>query len=150
MKFLYYCYGGSHSSVTAAAIHLGFLPADRVPSAEELMAVPYFDGQIKSDHGTFKFMGFDDRGNEIYVIGVEKSGCLFEKMIRGAADIFDVEEKEFKVVNSLKYVNNLMRLGGFLSRRAGMVAIGRPIVIKGTQVAYWDFVKLVDEVKAVH
>jgi hypothetical protein len=31
MKIIYHCYGGTHSSVIAAAIHLGLLPEDRVP-----------------------------------------------------------------------------------------------------------------------
>ena len=43
MKIIYHCYGGSHSSVIAAALHLGLLAKDRIPNETELMAIPYFD-----------------------------------------------------------------------------------------------------------
>jgi xylulokinase len=42
MKIIYHCYGGSHSSVLAAAIHTGRLNPERLPTGEELMALPYF------------------------------------------------------------------------------------------------------------
>ncbi len=147
MKFLYYCYGGSHSSVTAAAIHLGILPSDRVPSAEEFMAVPNYDTQKEEEHGQYKLMGRDEKGNDVYIVGVENLGCLFERLIRGTAEIFGVRENDFELINSLRYVNNLMRIGGYMSRRMGLVSWGRPLVIRGTQAAYWDFVKLVSKVK---
>ena len=150
MKLLYYCYGGSHSSVTAAAIHLGILPSDRIPSAEEFLSVPYFDGQVKEEHGEYKFMGNDDKGNEIYVVGVENFGGLFERLFYGTTSLFGIPDNEYELINSLEYVNNLMRLGGYLSRRMGLVSLGRPVVIKGTQAAYWEFVRLVDRVKQTH
>ena len=43
MKIIYSCYGGTHSSPIAAAIHLGRLPDDRIPSPEELMKTDYYD-----------------------------------------------------------------------------------------------------------
>ncbi|HEX3010797.1 MAG TPA: DUF3189 family protein, partial [Syntrophomonadaceae bacterium] len=39
MKIIYHCFGGSHSSVTAAAIHLGLIEKHRPPSMEELMSL---------------------------------------------------------------------------------------------------------------
>ncbi|HPZ72110.1 MAG TPA: DUF3189 family protein, partial [Peptococcaceae bacterium] len=33
MKIIYNCYGGAHSSVTAAALHLGLLPEARPATA---------------------------------------------------------------------------------------------------------------------
>lgn len=150
MKIFYYCYGGSHSSVTAAAIHLGMLPSERIPSAKEFMAVPHFDTQQQKDHGEYKLMGRDEKGNEIFIVGVENFSCLFERLIKGTAAIFGISEGEYELIDSLKYVNNLMRIGGYMSRRLGLVALGRPVVIRGTQASYWDFVKLVDEVKKTH
>jgi hypothetical protein len=41
LKIIYHCYGGSHSSVIAAALHLKWIDKDRLPSEEEMMAIPY-------------------------------------------------------------------------------------------------------------
>ena len=43
MIIIYRCYGGTHSSVMAASIHLELLPGDRKPAGKELLALPYFD-----------------------------------------------------------------------------------------------------------
>ncbi|HCX78095.1 MAG TPA: hypothetical protein DG577_01645, partial [Firmicutes bacterium] len=42
---IYHCYGGAHSSVTAAAVHVGLLARDKTPSRLELVSLPYFDAQ---------------------------------------------------------------------------------------------------------
>jgi len=149
MKILYHCYGGSHSSVTAAAIHLGLLPQDRVPSAEEFMRVPYFDVQLVEEYGEFKFMGMDERGNEVYIMGKRNMGSMLQPLLEGVAEILGVKKSELLLVDSLPSVNNLMRIGGFLSRRMGWTAIGRPLVIMGTRAAYWDFVNVVQRVKEI-
>ena len=57
MKIIYNCYGGAHSSVTAAAIHLQMLPETRKPSAAELLNLPYYDAQVGKDHGRIRFLG---------------------------------------------------------------------------------------------
>ncbi len=67
MKIIYHCYGGSHSSVITAAIHLGFIPRDKIPKTEELMKLPFYDKQTDKDHGILRLMGKDDLGNEIYI-----------------------------------------------------------------------------------
>jgi hypothetical protein len=147
MKIVYFCYGGSHSSVTAAGIHLGLLPSSRIPSAKEFMGVPYYDGQVESQHGQYQFMGIDQKGNEVFIIGVENTDKIFEIIVKNTLSLFNVSPEQYLFVNSLEKVNNLMRVGGYLSRHLGLVAIGRPLVIRGTQAAYWKFVKLVEEVK---
>ena len=149
MKILYHCYGGSHSSVTAAAIHLGMLPSYRVPTAKEFMQVPYFDVQLQEEHGEFKFMGQDEFENDIYIMGRRNLGPLLQPLLEGVADILAISRSELLLVDSLPSVNNLMRIGGFLSRRMGWVLLGRPLVILGTQAAYWDFVNVVQTVKHV-
>lgn len=147
MKIIYYCYGGSHSSVTAAGIHLGLLPSSRIPSAAELMAIPYYDGQIEDQHGQYQLMGMDEQGNEVYIIGVETMDPIFETVVKNTLNIFQIPQDNFILVNSLVKANILMRVGGYLSRRLGLIFLGRPLVIRGTQAAYWNFVKLVDKVK---
>ena len=69
MKLFYCCYGGAHTSVTCACIHLGYLPDDRIPAASEFLSVPYYDKMENRDLGTPVFMGRDEMGWDIYIIG---------------------------------------------------------------------------------
>ena len=57
MIIIYRCYGGTHSSVMAASIHLELLPGDRKPAGKELLALPYFDRQNGADFGKIFYMG---------------------------------------------------------------------------------------------
>jgi hypothetical protein len=47
----------------------------------------------------------------------------------------------------MKQVNLPMKLGGFMSRRLGMVKLGRPIVVAGTRLAFPAIKDLVNKVK---
>lgn len=147
MRIVYHCYGGSHSSVTAAAIHLGYLSLDKKPTSNELMGLPFFDKQTDRDHGSFKLMGKDDNGNEVYICGCRSLGTKIEKTLRGIAKITDTPISDMIFVDTLKGVNNLMRVGGFLSRKLRIISIGRPLVLEGTKNSFYKFVAMVDDVK---
>lgn len=147
MRIVYHCFGGSHSSVTAASVHLGLLPVDRIPTFDEFMSLPYYEKQEKKDHGHFRFMGNDEFGNEIYIIGRQNQARAFRQALAGIAKIFGITEKDLHFVDTMPYVNWKMMLGGFLSRKWKWISIGRPIVIKGTQASYLDLVNLVNSVK---
>jgi hypothetical protein len=69
MKIIYHCFGGSHSSVTAAALHLGMLDKTRIPTREQLMDVPYYDKTSDEDFGSIRYMGTDEFGHDVYVLG---------------------------------------------------------------------------------
>jgi len=147
MKIIYCCYGGSHSSVTAAAIHLGMLPVTGIPSSRQLLSVPYYDQQTGKDHGFFHYMGKDEYENQIYIVGKHNLGNYFEEIIRQVAEVFSLDQNEFALINTMPYVNLTMMIGGFLSRRLGMVGLGRPIVCYGTKKAYDNLVNLVNRIK---
>ncbi len=147
MKIIYHCFGGSHSSVLAAGIHLELLPSNRVPSAREILDLAYFDTQQSFQHGQFQFMGKDKFGNEIYTIGRQSLGDIFEPMLTGLAEILQIPSSEFLLVNTLPAVNFPMKLGGFLSRALKVIWIGRPLVLLGVQHSYFKFVNLVNSVK---
>ncbi len=147
VKIIYNCYGGSHSSITAAAIHLGLLPETRVAYKEELLNVPYFDAQVSPDHGRIRFMGFDEYGNEIYITSKKNLGRDYEAIMRQFVYLAGGKQEDILFINTMPYVNFLMVVGGYTSRRLGLSFLGRPIVIKGTQLSYMKFVHLVKLVK---
>jgi len=147
MKIIYHCYGGAHSSVTAASIHLGLLPADRVPGLKAFWEIPYYDRQENDEHGHIFFMGLDEAGNEIFFSARRGRPLVFEGVFKSLASIFEVPAEEYLLVDVMKNVNWTMKLGGYLSRRCGFIKIGRPIVTRGTQAAYLQVVDLVQKVK---
>lgn len=147
MRIIYHCYGGSHSSVTAASIHLGYLPDDRIPSYHDFMELPFYEKQDNSDHGHLRLMGIDDFGNEIFIVGRRNQAKSFKLAISGIARIFGITEKDLYLADTMPYVNWKMMLGGFLSRRWNWIRIGRPLVIKGTQASFLDLANLVQSIK---
>jgi len=136
MKIIYHCYGGSHSSVVAAAIHLGLLDRERAPGIDELMSLDLFDKTTPEQHGVFHHFGTDERGNEVYSVGLRNQGANITRTLRGFCDLYGVAQGDVLFVNTLDCVNWRMRLGGWLSRAAGRVALGRPIVLAGLRQAY--------------
>lgn len=144
MRIIYHCYGGAHSSVAAAAIHLGLLPLPK-PSREAIRAIPFFDQHTHLDQGRLFFYGTDARGNEVFVLGRAGAAAILERTIRFAFKLAG-EGEEILFVNTIPAVNVWMRVGGFLSRRLGWVGVGRPLVTLGTELAVPKLASLVKQV----
>jgi len=147
MKIIYNCFGGSHSSVTAAGIHLRLLPDTRRAKSEELLNIPYYDAQVGKDHGRIRFMGFDSRGNEIYITGKKNLGSFYAKIMHNLLSLGGEQQEKFVFINTIPYVNIWMVIGGVLSRRLRWKTVGRPLVIYGTIKSYWKFIHLINLVK---
>ena len=143
MKIIYHCYGGSHSSVIAAALHLGLLAKDRIHNETDLMAVPYFDKTTNADFGSIRFMGKDEYNNEVYVLGKKNGGDRYSNLLRGIARILG-EEEQLLAINCMNRVNMFMKMGGFSSRKMGLVSVGRPVVVHGSRKAFLELVNLVE------
>jgi hypothetical protein len=143
MKIIYHCYGGSHSSVLAAALHLKMLDPARPPAFEDMMLLPYFDKTRNIDFGTIRHMGTDDLGHEVYVLGKKNMGDRCTAMIMSVARLLGVEH-EVIAVNCMSRVNLFMMIGGFISRRLGWTTIGRPILFRGTRDAFRNIANLVE------
>lgn len=147
MRIFYYCYGSAHSSVVAASIHLGFLPADRVPRPDEFRKLPHYDRTNSFEIGTPFFMGKDEYGSEIFIIGMTSQRELVKKAIVSFLKHSGVNTCDLMMVDTLRNVNLKTKIGGFMSRRLGLVKLGRPLTIQGIREKYFEFVQLVDSVK---
>lgn len=149
MKFIYNCYGGSHSSVTAAALHLGLLPENRVATVKEFLSVPYYDAQVSADHGRIRCFGFDKEGNEVYIASKRNLGNHYERIMRQFLDISvePILAREVVFINTMAEVNIFMVIGGYISRRLGFCKLGRSLVIFGTRQSYAKFGQLVRQIK---
>jgi hypothetical protein len=148
MIVIYHDVGGSHSSVTAANIHINKLPYDRVPDKKDILALPNFDSLSKSEQGHLIYIGQDEFGSKVYTI----SRLYQEKLVVPA--IIDTYKAAMGttdglyLVNTSPTVNNLMRIGGGGSRRLGLVKLGRPIAVYGTLKTYMNIVEIVKDVKS--
>lgn len=146
-KIVYCCYGGTHSSPVAAAIHLGWLPRDRVPTRDELMAVPFFDRMTSADRGRVMLAGVDALGREVFVLGRGAEARGIPAAVASGWALAGGAADGLVFVDTLRCVNWFMRIGGFLSRGAGWTRVGRPIVLYGTQRAYKALLRLVEKVE---
>ncbi len=138
---IYHCYGGAHSSVTSSGIYLGLLPRDRVPSSVEILKVPHYDGNEAITHGHFRFMGRDQAGRAVFVLGKGMLGPHINRLLIVIAGIYGCAGNIF-AVDTTAPVNILMIFGGYVSRALKIVCLGRPFVVLGTKLAYFRFVRL--------
>lgn len=147
MKIFYSCFGGTHSSVVAAWIHTGRLPKERIPRYSEIVSLPYYDRITQDQVGVPCYIGTDELGHEVYVIGLGKQKKIVLNAFQDVLEIFNIPPSEVMVVNSSKYLNFFTRIGGFISRCLGLVTLGRPLTVWGIWLRYRGFVKMVEEVK---
>lgn len=148
MIIIYYCYGGTHSSVITAAIHTNKLPKDKIPKKYEFINLPYFDKIESQLIGTPFFYGYDNYQNEIYILGMGKAKPININTISSLIEIENIPDGKVIMINTLKFVNFYVRIGGFLSRRLKIVNPGRQLVIYGLKKNYHQFVEVVKRTKS--
>lgn len=145
MKIIYNCYGGAHSSVVVGYIHCGLIDSNSPPTKQQLMSLSYYDSQRNEDHGILQFLGNDSYGNEIYSVGLETQRKFAKECLKNISGIMGIDNTTYVMVDTIAAVNWYMRIGGFLSRALGLTQIGRPLVIYGTQRAFFNLKKIPEE-----
>jgi hypothetical protein len=147
MIIIYNCYGGTHSSILASAIHLKKLPKDRIPSKEEILALEYFNKLTYKDMGRLIFQGSDPEGNRIYTIGRGTSRALVPAMINLVITLGRDKGpmEKFLFINCSPTVHPLMTVGGFFSRGLHIDPVGVPQLVKGACLTYYNITKLVEK-----
>lgn len=144
MLIFYCCYGRAHSSVVAAALHLGQLPI-RTPRG--ISKLKYFDQAIAKDIGVPKLMGIDTNENHIFILGCGPARILVKEVLRNILLVRGYTEKEILFVDLQPHLNLCTRLGGFLSRRLGLVFPGRQLAAFGIWCALRDIENCVQQTK---
>ncbi|NLO81735.1 MAG: DUF3189 family protein [Clostridiales bacterium] len=147
MKLFYHCYGGAHTSVTCASIHLNYLPNDRIPKTCEFKAIPFYDKMENKELGKPVYMGRDDMGWDIYVVGMKDGKNVVIPAIISYLNANNVSRREVLFVSALVQLHPITAIGGIVSRRLGLAFIGRPMTIWGIRRSYPHLVELVNKVK---
>ena len=147
MVIIYNCYGGTHSSILASAIHLKKLPMNRIPTHEEILNIEYFNKLTYKDMGRLVFHGSDDEGNRIFTIGRGTSRALIPAMRNLAIALCRDKgiDEHFMFINCSPTVHPLMTMGGFFSRALHIDFIGVPLLTAGAQRTYYNITKLVEK-----
>ncbi|WP_025028867.1 DUF3189 family protein [Caldalkalibacillus mannanilyticus] len=148
MKVIYHCYGSAHSSVVAAALHLGKLPVERTPDYTEILRLEDFDVARDDSLGHLFYKGKDESGNEIYTIGMGAETSLVKRSLLSLIEQSKVSNEEFYFAPALPHLHRLSKIGGALSRRYGIEKIGRYLAAKGVCYCYPRMVQFVLETKA--
>ncbi len=148
MKVFYFCYGGSHTSVVAAAIHTGRLDPGRPPTARQLASVRHFDRVRDAQLGTVFPAGRGPDGEEVYAVGFGPGRKVIRQAVESFLEMKGVPARDYLLVDALSRANWVVRAGGVISRRLGLVALGRPLAAMGIRQVYGRLAQLVAETRA--
>ncbi|WP_248927919.1 DUF3189 family protein [Paenibacillus hamazuiensis] len=151
MIFIYNDFGGTHTTVLAAAYHLKKLDETREPTKQEILSAHNFNKLVYKDRGKLYFHGVDEEGNKVYTMGRGRSKIL----IPGIYNLIDTLQKQ-NALNEKIILSNTsptvpfpMTCGGMLSRWLKIDFIGVPLLVSGAKIAYQDIVNLVHHTKDI-
>jgi hypothetical protein len=147
MLIIFQCYGGTHTSVVAASLYTGVLPRGRLPKLADLSALPYFDRLGHGQMGNLHFIGKDGEGNFVFALGSAGWGEEIRSLITAFLSGTGAAGEQVAVVDCLQQVTPLTRLGGILSRRLGLIRLGRPLVSLGIQKNFPHLLRLVESLE---
>ena len=121
-RIFYACYAGTHSSILAASLHLGFLN-----DGCRLCDLPYFDRRVSADIGVPVQVGVDQHGAEVYAVG---TGWLSARLEMALCDLIEVASPDAKacICSVRGFLDLPARAGGFASRRCRLVWPGRSLI----------------------
>lgn len=149
MIFIYNCYGGTHSSSLASAVHLKKLPLDRIPTRREILDTDHFNRLTYRDMGRIIYRGTDDEGNKVYSVGRGTSKVLLP-CLKNLITLLNSEcglKEKIILANMTPTVTFPMTVGGFLSRGLGIDFIGVPLLLTGVKQAYREILRVVKYTK---
>lgn len=147
MRIIYFCYGSAHSSICSAAIHLGRLPMDRVPTQQEVLSLSDYDQVESWQLGTLFYKGDDEWGHPVYTIGFGPEQAQAKQAVLSLLEQAGIDTSDLLLCYALPQINRWAKIGGALSRRYGLVSIGRPLSAFGIRSSYDRLVRFVHGVK---
>ena len=134
--------------MVAAAIHLGNLPAHTVPYSRDIIDLPYYDKATTDELGACIYMGTDDAGCDVYILGMGPARKIIRRAVESIFELCGVSRDSYMLVDTLTSIGVITKIGGFLSRRIGLTRIGRPMTVWGIRRAYLHLASIVEDVKS--
>ncbi|WP_350342460.1 DUF3189 family protein [Proteinivorax tanatarense] len=147
MKIFYYCYGGAHSSVVAAALHLKIISPPL--TKEKILKLPYFDLTIPENRGIPIKLGEDKKGNKIYFVGLGKNKKLIVKFAENFLAAHKIRDDNYILIDCLVNISFYVKLGGFISKVLNFKTLGTSITATGIINSEEELIKAVDAAKQI-
>lgn len=149
MIYIYNCYGGTHSSSLASAVHLKKLPLDRIPTSEEILNTDHFNRLTYKDMGRIIFRGTDEEGNKVFSVGRGTSRVLIPCLENLLKLLHEENDFNDKIIfsNMSPTVPFAMTIGGFFSRGLHIDPVGVPLLVIGAKQAYPKVIAIVNKTK---
>lgn len=111
------------------------------------MQIPRFDLTPNADIGKLFFMGEDERGDQVYIIGLGAGHRSLSHLVDSYLQLLGMTAADYRLVNCLSCVNLPTRIGGYSSRSLGLVWFGRRVAAWGVQHSFHNYLRLVQRVQ---
>ncbi len=140
MKIIYLCYEASFLPVVVASIHLKLITEDKVPLKEELYLLPYYGKILFNQQGKIFYLGTDQKGNKVYMLGTRNGVDILQKAVKGFLEIFSYNSEEIVFGDLSKIRNILISIGLFFYCNLKIRAIGCFLITEGIKKSYFKLV----------
>lgn len=127
---IYSCYYGCYFAVVAASLHLGYINIDEY-NKNDILRLQLFNKIRDNELGKLFYLGIDNEGREVHVIGSRKSGKILEKTFKGIVEIYGFPKESVFFIDLNDCYSNLTLLGILMVRRLGLVEVGMRLVLRG-------------------
>ncbi|ADL07737.1 DUF3189 family protein [Thermosediminibacter oceani] len=144
MRIIYSCYWGSYLAVVAASLHLGLIEEFDLKS---ILQLPFFGKLPECELGRIYYMGTDNIGRRVYIMGSKKAGRVVERALKGIAGIYDMNSNSVVFADLLPYGNVFYSIGCFLVHRLKLKTLGNAFLILGLKKSFRSIKRFVEEIK---
>lgn len=148
MIFIYNDFGGTHTTVLAAAYHLKKLDDNREPTKHEIL---HTDNYNKLTYrGKLFFHGIDEEGHKVYTVGRGRSKILIPGIynLNEMLNEENVLQEKIILSNTSPTVPFSMTMGVMLSCWLKIDSIGVPLLVSGSKQTYKNIILLVHTTKS--
>lgn len=133
---VYMCAGSAYAALVAAAVHVGLLPADRVPRWRELRGLPKRHGLPAVPAGDAIFAGTDSSGRAVYATGLYGSAELIRRLVRRVIRRLLLGPAPLELVSAAVRQHPLTQWGSQLTRLGPLGPLGVPLAVWGVRQTY--------------
>lgn len=132
MNILYFSDSKFPLAALAGAIHTGRIPAEELPSREQLRELLSLN--IKGGEGKIISLGEDVYRNKVYALSVKGERGMVYRLVESFLSIYKIPEVELRMVDGKLKENILLKSGKILCRFAVFAPLG--ILLAGTGIKY--------------
>lgn len=141
MKIFYLCVNGDLTGVIGGALHLGLLPANKLPTRDQILGLRHFAMSPTPAVGTPIFLGVDRFGHQVYSIGVLQESRVAVRTVESLLRLFALPAATVVTADTVTCGGWRLQLAG-LFFRWGLRSWGLRLAIPGIRRCYPDLVQL--------